>query len=149
MGQGLHTKIRQIAALEFGIDMTKDPIPVVPAAHYTCGGVVVDLLNQRKATHLILESTFTRLTDLAYDMFFIPSFLITSKYQSIDALERLDIPSLVVHGTKDTLIHVEHGKKLYAALKRKKDIFLMDTGHSDPPTEPDKYVGAISRLLEK
>ncbi|AOF83815.1 L-aspartate oxidase [Methyloversatilis sp. RAC08] len=49
--------------LELGIDITRQPIPVVPAAHYTCGGVKVD---QRARTdvdglYAIGETTYTGL----------------------------------------------------------------------------------------
>lgn len=49
--------------LELGIDIARQPIPVVPAAHYTCGGVVVDhsARTDLRSLYAIGETTFTGL----------------------------------------------------------------------------------------
>ena len=58
-----HFPMIYASCLELGIDISKQPIPVVPAVHFTCGGIVTDLRGRTDLSNLyaIGETAYTGL----------------------------------------------------------------------------------------
>jgi L-aspartate oxidase len=101
--------------LGFGIDMRKRPIPVVPAAHYCCGGVMVDVDGRTSLPGLLAAGEVT--------------------HTGLHGANRLASNSLleaVVYGHRASLIAPELQKELPA-----KDVEVPEwnTGHATNPDE--------------
>lgn len=82
--------------LNLGIDMSKDLIPVVPAAHYLCGGIVTDVFGQTDVDALLAigETAFTGFhgaNRLASNS--LLEAVVTATNAVVACLKWLDIPS--------------------------------------------------------
>ena len=53
-------------------------------------------------------------------------------------LKKCNIPAFFLHGTKDTLIRIDHSKKLYEAYPNKENVAYLeiDVDHNDSRSDP-------------
>jgi fermentation-respiration switch protein FrsA (DUF1100 family) len=97
------------------------------------GGVVaIDLATHRPIAALVVESTITSAPDMARKLYpFIPSVLMSIKFNSLFKVKTITIPKLFMHSPQDTVVPFAMGQRLFAAAHEPKEFLQISGGHND------------------
>jgi len=125
--------------------------------HSMGGAVAVTLASSLRGGQdygaLVLESTFTRLPDVAAAAGFwgrVAGSLTTLQFDSLSRIGRIDAPLLMLHGSADTTVPVELGRRLRdAAPPGVRWVQVPGGSHSRLHTDaPEAYRRAFTELLQ-
>lgn len=108
-------------------------------------GVVVALAADRPVGAVVLDAPYTSIVDVAARQYFwLPVRpLLFDRYESATRIGRVTAPVLVLHGSLDSLIPLDMGRKLYARANEPKQLIVFDRGHH---ADLDQH-GAVERVV--
>jgi fermentation-respiration switch protein FrsA (DUF1100 family) len=110
-------------------------------------GVAVKLASEQPVAKLILEAPYTSTADVAAEMFpFVPvRWLMKDQLHSDQWIGKVHVPLLIMQGTRDEVIPIRFGERLFALANEPKRFVRFDNGgHNDL----DKYgVGDVARAF--
>ncbi len=109
------------------------------------GGAVCQLASRRRPAALVLQSTFTSVADVAR-RWLVPRRLVLDPFESLPIVEELDVPTLIVHGRRDTLIPLSHAELLHRAAPGSR-LVVYDADHNDCPPDWEPFWGEVRSLL--
>jgi fermentation-respiration switch protein FrsA (DUF1100 family) len=124
-----------LAAYDYLVE--KEGIPpgnVIPFGRSLGAAVAMEIALKREVRSIILESAFTSTKDMARTMVFfrLISFLLPTRYNNLKKIDRIAVPKLIIHGTRDEIVPFSMGKKLFEAARNPKAFFPVDdAGHND------------------
>ena len=98
------------------------------------GAVAVDLASRKPVGAVILESTFTSAGDMALKAlpFLPPALYLRTKLDSLGKIREINAPLLIMHGTRDTTVPIEHARRLYERASQPKTLVeIPGVGHND------------------
>lgn len=123
-----------LAAYDSLIDRGLTARDIIVSGHSLGAGVAVQIATRRPVRAAILVSPFTAAVDVAAERFpWAPvSALMKDQYRSRDLIGEIKVPVLIIHGTQDQTIPVEHGKRLFALANEPKTLAILeDAGHAN------------------
>jgi len=108
------------------------------------GAVLSELSLHRPPRAVIVESTFTSIKDMAHGA---PNVLLSDRYDTLSALMAFQGPILIIHGTEDDVVPVEHALRMKEQIPAA-ELILYNSGHSDGPPDWEAYWQDIAYFLQ-
>ena len=128
--QGLYSDAR--AAWNYLTEERDIPFFEIVVFGRSLGGAIAAMLaDEYRPAALILESSFTSLMDMGADVYpWLPvRWLLREEYNTIERVERLELPTLVAHSPSDEVVPYRQGEQLFNAANQPKEWLEMQGGH--------------------
>jgi fermentation-respiration switch protein FrsA (DUF1100 family) len=114
------------------------------------GAVATELALRQPLAGLVLQSTFTRITDVGAERFPILPVrtLARFRYNTVEKLPRLRVPILFLHSRTDSLIGFHHAQTNFSAAAEPKWLREIRGDHNDQPeADPAGFCEALQTIL--
>lgn len=122
--------------------------------------VAVEMATRHKARAVILESPFTSIEAIARSvrpgpLSFLPIhymalWVLQSRFDSLSKMDSIHTPTLMLHGSMDSVISIEMAQELFAAANEPKRFYTIEgAGHNDTYlTGGEGYFEALREFIE-
>ena len=131
--RGLYTDVR--AAYDHVVGpLGQSPLRMILFGHSLGGAVAIDAARDRSVAGLVVEGSFTDIKEMARALYpQLPlHWVARNEFRSIEKVAELDLPKLFIHGTADSTVPFEVGRRLYEAAAEPKELYLVpNAGHND------------------
>ena len=129
-----------------------DPARVAYFGESLGAAVAVRLAVEHSPAALILRSPFASLTSIGqYHYPMLPvGLLLRDRFPSVDRAPQIRCPVLVIAGTSDSIIPIDHTRRLYDAIAAPKTFVEIDADHNDQALlDGEPMIEAIVRFVRK
>ena len=124
---------------------------IILAGRSLGGGVAAELAKNRHPAMLILESTFTSMLEISKHYYpFMPTDLIVKRwYETLDKIQAISCPIVVVHSEQDEVIPFSHGRLIFERANTPKHFITLRGGHDHGfLLAREDYVAGLRQALE-
>jgi fermentation-respiration switch protein FrsA (DUF1100 family) len=107
-----------------------DPADLVLFGRSLGTALAVDLAARLPCRSLIIESPFTNSSDMA--KLFLPfrfDWRPRVPYDNLGKIDKIKAPLLIIHGSQDEIIPVEMSRRLFAAARGPKELYIIPGAH--------------------